>query len=254
MKTFHRLCAALGCIALFTATLCMAQSHSPRVLILVTSADKFADGHPTGLWLEEFAVPYETLVQGGAIVTVVSPKGGQVPVDPRSQPSAQQQKEWANAERVLRTTAPLSATLRASDFDAIFIPGGHGPLFDLATSPQVAQLISEFARTGKPVASVCHGPAALLGVTLADGTSFVKGKKVTAFSDSEEIATGLQNAVPFSVQQKLITLDASYSQGRNFSEYVVEDGELITGQNPASSARAAKLLLEKLKDNNSAAK
>ncbi|MFT4111279.1 type 1 glutamine amidotransferase domain-containing protein [Silvibacterium sp.] len=224
----------------------VAQSHAPRVLILVTSADKFSDGRPTGAWLEEFATPYNALVRGGAKVTVVSPKGGQAPVDPHSKGTTEQDEQWKDASLALRNTVALSPAIHAADYDAIFIPGGHGPLFDLAVDPNVAHLISEFARTGKPVASVCHGPAALLGVTLADGKPFVSGKKLTAFSDAEEKAAGLDAEVPLSVQQKLISLGGEYSQGKNFAAYTVEDGTLITGQNPASSEGVAKLLLKQL--------
>jgi putative intracellular protease/amidase len=215
-------------------------------LVLVTSADKFADGRPTGIWLEEFAIPYTVLVKAGAKVTVVSPKGGPTPIDPRSAPTPGQEAKWKDAAAVLRATMPLTAALHASDYDAIFIPGGHGPLFDLAADPAVAALISEFARTAKPVASVCHGPAALLGVTLADGTPFVRGKKLTAFSDAEEKAVGLQAEVPFSVQQRLTALGGEYTQGANFAVYAVTDGKLITGQNPASSGKVVELLLSQL--------
>lgn len=248
MKTLFYLIPTITLLfTMVLSTPSSAQVKKPRVLILVTSVDKFANGTETGLWLEEFAVPYNTLVQGGADVTVVSPKGGATPVDPHSKGNAEQEKAWANAEKVLRNTVPLTSAVKAADYDAIFAPGGHGPLFDLATDPEVAKLISAFSRQGKPVAAVCHGPAALVGATLANGDSIIKGKKVTAFSDSEEIAAGLQNAVPFSIQQKLATLGGQFSQASNFAEYAVEDGNLITGQNPASSAKVASLLLAKLK-------
>ena len=231
MKAIGMLAATLTAT---TVSVASAQG-APRVLMLVTSADKFDDGKPTGIWLEEFAVPYTALVNAGARVTVVSPKGGQTPIDPRSAATSEQEAKWKAASEALRTTELLSASIKAIDYDAIFIPGGHGPLFDLATDPAVAALISEFARTGKPVASVCHGPAALVGVTLADGSPFVRGKKLTAFSDAEEKAVGLQDEVPFSVQQRLAALGAVYTQGANFAAYALTDGTLITGQNPASS-------------------
>jgi putative intracellular protease/amidase len=221
-------------------------TEHPRILILVTSANRFADGRPTGIWLEEFATPYDALVHAGARVTVVSPKGGQVPIDPRSAANPGQEAEWKEAEAELHSTIPLTPSVDARDYDAIFIPGGHGPLFDLAVDPSVATLISDFARAGKPVASVCHGPAALVGVTLADGKPFVQGRKLTAFSDAEEEAVGLQHEVPFSVQQKLTSLGAQYSQGPNFGGYTVVDSTLITGQNPRSSGDVARLLLDSL--------
>jgi putative intracellular protease/amidase len=223
-----------------------SSTQHPRILILVTSANKFADGRPTGIWLEEFATPYNALVHAGARVTVVSPKGGQVPIDPRSVAKPEQEAEWKKAEEALHSTVLLDPSVHATDYDAIFIPGGHGPLFDLAVDPSVAALISEFARAGKPIASVCHGPAALLGVTLADGKPFVQGRKLTAFSDAEEKAVGLEHEVPFSVQEKLISLGAQYSEGPNFGAYTVVDGTLITGQNPRSSGDVARLLLDRL--------
>jgi putative intracellular protease/amidase len=231
-----------------SATVATAHAqHAPRVLMLVTSADHFANGTPTGLWLEEFAVPYNALLEGGAIITVVSPKGGATPIDPHSKATAEQAATWKKAAEVLANTQKMGSSLHAAEFDALFIPGGHGPLFDLAVDPEVARLTSEFARAGKVVGSVCHGPAALVQTTLADGTPFVKGKKVTAFSDAEEKAVGLESMVPFSVEQKLTALGGTYSLGPNFTVYAVEDGNLITGQNPPSSAKVAQMLLAKLK-------
>lgn len=253
MKASRILQAVIFLVILLTATFCVAQSAGPRVLILVTSTDKEADGKPTGLWLEEYTVPYNVLVKAGAKITVVSPKGGETPIDPHSKAKPEQEAAWKDAMNVLHTTGKLSASIRVADYDAIFIPGGHGPLFDLATDPQVAKLVSSFARAGKPVASVCHGPAALVGATLADGTPFVKGKKLTAFSDAEEKAAALYK-VPFSVQQKLAALGASYSQGPNFTSYTVVDGKLITGQNPPSSQKVAELLVEQLKGQKAPAK
>ncbi|WP_348267142.1 type 1 glutamine amidotransferase domain-containing protein [Edaphobacter sp. DSM 109919] len=229
-----------------TARVAFAQTSTPRVLILVTSADRFPDGRQTGAWLEEFATPYNALVHAGAKVMVTSPKGGSSPIDPHSIGTLEQEAAWKDARQPLSSTVPL-ASIHPADYDAIFIPGGHGPLFDLATDPAVAVTIAAFARSGKPVASVCHGPAALVGVTSADGKPFVSGKRITAFSDSEEKAVGLSAAVPFSVQQKLIALGGKYSQGPDFKSYAVVDGTLITGQNPASSERVAELLLQMLR-------
>lgn len=233
-------------LTLMTALLSAPAQSSKHVLMLVTSANQFSNGRATGSWLEEFAVPYTALVQAGVRVTVVSPKGGQAPIDPHSAAKPEQSAKWSSAKEALQTTLPLSSAIKAQDYDAIFIPGGHGPLYDLATSPEVAALISAFARAGKPVASVCHGPASLLGVTLADGTPFVRGKKLTAFSDAEEKAAGLQEQVPYSVQQRLTALGAQYSQGANFAPYALTDGTLITGQNPASSEKVVELLLAQL--------
>lgn len=222
-----------------------AQTSHPRVLILVTSADHFTDGRPTGAWLEEFATPYNELRAAGVTLTIASPHGGQAPVDPRSNGTPVQEAAWKDARTALQHTTPL-AEIHAADYDAVFIPGGHGPLFDLATDPASAALLSAFVRADKPIASVCHGPAALLNVTEANGTPFVAGKKITAFSDREEQAAGLTAEVPFSVQQKLTALGGQYSQGANFKPYAVVDGNLITGENPASSQQVAELLIKQL--------
>jgi putative intracellular protease/amidase len=223
-----------------------AQQPKTRVLIIVTSADSFSNGKPTGMWLEEFAVPYEMMLKQGYQLTVVSPKGGVAPVDPRSAAKGDQLVQWADAIKASQSTVRLTDAIHASNFDAVFIPGGHGPLFDLASDRVSIELISDFARSGKPVVSLCHGPAALVGVTLADGNPLVKGKKITAFSDDEEKAADANVVVPFSVQQKLIELGGQYSKGNNFEEYAVEDGALILGQNPASSGKVAQLLIRQL--------
>lgn len=233
------------CAIVTLSVLAFAEKSAPRILILVTSADRFSDGRQTGTWLEEFATPYNAFIRAGAKVTVASPKGGASPIDPHSEGSPEKELQWKDARLALASTVPVE-TIRTGEHDAIFIPGGHGPLFDPATDPKVAATISAFARTGKPVASVCHGPAALIGVTLKDGTPFVHGKKVTAFSDNEEQAAGLSSEVPFSVEQKLASLGGQYSHGPNFQSYAVVDGTLITGQNPASSERVAELLLQQL--------
>lgn len=235
---------ALGVLMMTTVT-GNAQTHAAKVLVLVTSANTYAGNHATGVWLEEFTVPYLQLVHAGATVTVASPKGGDTPIDPGSQATPEQAKEWALAIEALHHTAKVES-LKAEDFDAIFVPGGHGPLADLAVDPQVAKLISDFARAGKPVAAVCHGPAALLGATLADGTPLVKGHKFTVFSDSEEKAAGLADVVPFSVEQKLVALGGEFSKGPNFGAYAIADRGLVTGQNPASSQKVGELLLAEI--------
>lgn len=233
-------------VLMLATTLSFAQSRAPRVLFLVTSADHFANGERTGLWLDEFAVPYQALMQAGVEVTVFSPRGGKAPVDLRSASKPEEQERWKQVAPVLDATRPLTALVHAAEYDAIFIPGGHGPLVDLASDPQTARVLSEFARSGKPVASVCHGPASLLGAMLADGRPFVRGKKLTAFSDAEEKAAKLDALVPFSVEQRLKSLGAEYTQGPNFAAYALADGNLITGQNPASSAKVAALLIAQL--------
>jgi len=246
---FRSFLQMVAILSTMVAGQCLAQSKlHPRILILVTSADRFANGQPTGLWLEEYAVPYNAFAQSGFAITVVSPKGGVAPVDPRSKGTPEQEKQWAEATKSLQSTLRLSSAIRAADFDGIFIPGGHGPLFDLATDEQAIQLISQFAQSGKQIASVCHGPAALVAVTLSNGEPLVKGRRITSFSDAEEKAAGSETLVPFSVQQKLAALGAQYSQGKDFAEYAVADGNLITGQNPSSSAKVADMLIHRMVD------
>ncbi|MFT4113634.1 type 1 glutamine amidotransferase domain-containing protein [Silvibacterium sp.] len=242
MKKLRTLTSAALSLALFAGA-----AQAQKVLVLVTSAGSFPDGRQTGVWLEEFATPYESLVRAGVEVTVVSPQGGAAPVDPRSAEKPEQVAAWQDAEKALKHTKKLDDTVTVTDYDAIFIPGGHGPLFDLASNKKAAQLIAGFAEAGKPVASVCHGPAAFLDVKLSDGRPFVAGRKLTAFSDDEEQTAGLAKEVPYSVQQRLEAQGAQYSEGKQFGVYTVVDGKLITGQNPASSAKVVELLIGELK-------
>jgi|HubBroStandDraft_2_1064218.scaffolds.fasta_scaffold296609_1 putative intracellular protease/amidase len=242
----------IGIVLLAAATTVAAQTPKMRVLVIVTSADHFSDGHPTGLWLEEFAAPYQTLIAGGAHVAVFSPKGGQTPIDPRSNPTEAQATEWQDATRVLATAKPLTSEIRVGDYDAIFLPGGHGPMFDLANDPRVAQIVTNFVREGKIVAAICHGPAALAGAKQINGHPFVEGKRLTGFTDAEERARGLDKLVPFSLEQRLTRLGANFQEGKNFAEHTEQDGLLITGQNPQSSAAVGKLLLQALQSQSTA--
>jgi putative intracellular protease/amidase len=244
MSFRNSICIIMALAATSTSALV---AQGAKVLILTTSVDKFTNAdRKTGVWLEEFAVPYSILTNAGIQVSIVSPKGGAVPIDPASMPRTDAQKTaWASGIAALHNSITLTADVKASDYDAIFVPGGHGPLFDLATNTEAARLVSDFARAGKVVASVCHGPAGLVGATLADGSPFVKGKRLTSFSDSEE-GKG-SSLVPFSVQQRLSELGAIYSKGPDGKPYTVVDGNLITGQNPASSQKVAELLLVALK-------
>jgi len=219
------------------------------VLILVTGADKMTNGKPTGLWLEEFAVPYNELTKAGFEVEVVTPKGGVAPIDARSNPDANKAAAWEKAAKRLNATKPLAA-VNAEDFSAIFVPGGHGTMFDLAVDPNVAQIIQEFDQQGKPVAAVCHGPAAFVKAVKPDGTPLVKGRKVTAFTDSEERAVELDKDMPFLLETKLRDLGATVETKENFTSHAIRDGNLITGQNPASSESVAKLLIEALSGKN----
>ena len=223
-----------------------------NILMVMTSHDQLGDtGKKTGFWLEEFAAPYYTLKDAGAAVTVVSPLGGQPPLDPKSdEPDAQTDatrrfKADAAAQGVLAKTGKLAA-VKAADFDAVFYPGGHGPLWDLAEDKASIALIEAMAAAGKPVAVVCHAPGVLRHVKGTDGSPLIKGKQVTGFTNTEEEAVGLTTVVPFLVEDMLKENGGQYSKGPDWKSYVLTDGKLITGQNPASSEEGAKALLKLL--------
>jgi putative intracellular protease/amidase len=223
-----------------------------RVLMVLTSHDQLGDtGRPTGFWLEEFAAPYYVLKDAGVDITVASPKGGAPPIDPKSDdpkaetPAMKRFKGDPEARRVLENTVKLS-TVSADDYDAVFYPGGHGPMWDLAEDRNSIALIERFYAARKPVAAVCHGPAVLRHAKAPDGTPLVRGKAVTGFTNSEEAAVGLTNVVPFLVEDALKGNGGKYSKAADWADHVVEDGNLITGQNPASSESTAKALLKQL--------
>lgn len=223
-----------------------------NILMVLTSHDKLGDtGKKTGFWLEEFAAPYYAFLDAGVNITLASPAGGQPPLDPSSDtPDAQTKdtkrfKEDSEAQERLATTKKL-ADMKAEDFDSVFYPGGHGPLWDLAVDKNSIALIETFIKQDKPVAFVCHSPAALKNVKV-DGEYLVKGKTVTGFSNTEEEGVQLTDVVPFLLEDVLKANGGNYEKGTDWESYVVEDGLLITGQNPASSEEAAKRLLAKLK-------
>lgn len=224
-----------------------------KILMVLTSHDALGDtGKKTGFWLEEFAAPYYVLKDAGADITLASPKGGQPPLDPKSdEPDAQTDatrrfKDDPAARAALASTRPLS-DISAGDFDAVFYPGGHGPLWDLAEDAVSIALIEAFARADKPVGAVCHAPAALRHVKGPDGEFLVKGRKVTGFTNGEEEAVGLTGVVPFLVEDMLAANGGLYSKGADWGVHIVTDGNLVTGQNPASSEGAAEALLALLK-------
>ncbi len=225
-----------------------------KILMVLTSHDQLGDtGKKTGFWLEEFAAPYYVFKDAGADITVVSPKGGQPPLDPVSDaPDAQTDstrrfKKDTAAQAVLAQTGKL-ADISGKNFDAVFYPGGHGPLWDLAEDADSIKLIESMAAEGKTVAAVCHAPGALRHTKAADGSPLVKGKKVTGFTNTEEAAVQLTNIVPFLVEDMLVKNGGSYSKGDDWKPYVVTHGKLITGQNPASSEAAAHAVLSQLKN------
>ena len=223
-----------------------------KILMILTSHDELGDtGKKTGFWLEEFAAPYYVFRDAGAEITLASPKGGQPPLDPKSDaPDAQTAatdrfKNDVDAQAELASTHTLS-DIDVTSYDAVFYPGGHGPLWDLAEDNHSVAIIEAAIAAGKPVAAVCHAPGVLKNVKAADGSPLVKGKKVAGFTNSEEEAAGLTEIVPFLVEDMLKANGGVYSKGDDWSVHVVEDGLLITGQNPASSEKAAKMLLAKL--------
>jgi putative intracellular protease/amidase len=222
----------------------MAEVRS--ILVVVTSHSTIADGHPTGLWFEEFAVPYGLFREQGYAVSVASPRGGEAPVDPRSLDGYQATPQNEAARAALRDTRRVDANLHADAFDAIFFPGGHGTMFDLPDNPEIRRLVSEFAQADKVLASVCHGPACLVGAMLRDGTPLVKGRRVTAFTDDEERAVELDRLMPFLLETRLRELGAEFVPAANWQDNVVVDGRLVTGQNPQSSASAARAVIRLL--------
>lgn len=224
-----------------------------KILIVLTSHDQLGNtGKKTGFWLEELAAPYYVFKDAGAELTLASPKGGQPPLDPKSNDPAFQTDETrrfeadAEAKAALANTARLD-TLSQEQFDAVFYPGGHGPLWDLAENEDSIALIEETLNAGKPVALVCHAPGVLRHARNRDGSPLVQGKKVTGFTNSEEAAVGLTNVVPFLVEDELIKSGGRFSKVDDWQPYAIRDGLLITGQNPASSTSAAETLVALLK-------
>lgn len=226
-----------------------------KVLFVVTSHDKLGDTEEkTGFWIEEFAAPYYALSDAGVNIDIASPLGGQPPIDPRSSDPSSATEDTKRYDSDKDLQDKLSKTLilsevNQSDYDAVFYPGGHGPLWDLTTDKNSEELIAEFYENGKPVAFVCHAPAVLKNVKV-DGEYLIRGKKVTGFSNTEEDAVGLTDIVPFLLEDELQKNGAEYSKADNWQPYVVEDGLLITGQNPASSKLVAEKLLEQLNESN----
>ena len=223
-----------------------------KILMVLTSHSELGNtGKKTGLWLEEFAAPYFVFRDAGADIALASPQGGQPPIDPKSEePGSQTEtterfKRDAGAQTALATTVKLS-TVVAEDFDAVFYPGGHGPLWDLAEDKHSIALIESMHAAGNPVALVCHAPGALRSVRAQDGSPLVKGKRVTGFTNTEEQAVQLTKVVPFLVEDELKRLGGLYAKGPDWASFVQVDGNLITGQNPASSSAAAQELLKML--------
>lgn len=225
-----------------------------KILMVLTSHDRLGDtGNKTGFWLEEFAAPYYVFKDAGADITLASPQGGHPPLDPKSdEPDAQTEatrrfKQDKEAQDALANTVKLSS-VSAAEFDAVFYPGGHGPLWDLAEDKDSISLIEATYAAGKPTALVCHAPGALRHAKAPDGSPLVRGKSVAGFTNTEEAAVGLTKVVPFLVEDLLKENGGHYSKTDDWQSYVVTDGNLITGQNPASSEAGAKAVLDQLSE------
>ncbi|MEM7549828.1 MAG: type 1 glutamine amidotransferase domain-containing protein [Bacteroidota bacterium] len=230
------------------------EKMTKKVLFVLTSHDELGNtGEKTGFWVEEFAAPYYFLKDKGVDVTLASPIGGQPPIDPKSEledfqtPSTKRFNDDEETQSILANTHKLSE-VNADDYDAIFYPGGHGPLWDLSEDENSIGLIEEFYKDDKPIAAVCHAPAIFKNAKKTDGNPIVDGKKVTGFSNTEEEAVQLTDVVPFLVEDMLAEKGGIYSKGKDWSAYALEDGLLVTGQNPASSELVAEMLLKKLEN------
>ena len=226
-----------------------------KVLMVITSHDTLGNsGKKSGYWLEEVAAPYYRFQDAGTELVLASPQGGEPPLDPRSAEESYQTADTRRFDQDAAAQAQMAATQRLDtvqpqDFDAVFYPGGHGPLFDLAEDPHSIKLIEDFLAAGKPVALVCHAPGALRHVKQPDGSPLVRGKNLTGFSNSEEVSVdeNLPKIIPFSLEDVLKAEGAHYSKAENWAPYVVTDGLLMTGQNPASAAPAAVELMALVK-------
>jgi putative intracellular protease/amidase len=242
-------------IALFaiTSVATIAQENKKtKVLFVLTSHNKLGEtGELTGSWIEEFATPYYFFLDKGIEVVIATPKGGQAPIDPKSNdpsfqtPATKRFYADKNAQKALSNTVKIISVTQ-KDFKAVFYPGGHGPMWDLATDKNSIQLIQDFYNNSKPIAFVCHAPAALINVKDKDGKYLIAGKKVTGFTNTEEGAVGLTKVVPFLLEDKLKEHGGEFSHGSDWSSYAVEDGLLLTGQNPQSSEEVATKLLSKI--------
>jgi putative intracellular protease/amidase len=230
----------------------MTDSTGKKVLMVITSHAELGNtGEKTGFWIEEFAAPYYIFIDAGVQVTLASPGGGQPPVDPKSEladfqtVSTRRFDTDTHAQALVANTAQL-ADMNAADYSAVFYPGGHGPLWDLTDSADSIALIESFLAANKPVAAVCHATAALLNIKDVDGKSVIKGKAITGFTNSEEEAVQLTNVVPFLLEDEIVKRGGDFQKVADWNAFAIQDGLIISGQNPASSELAAKKLLAAL--------
>lgn len=221
-----------------------------KVLIVLPSHDQLGNtGQKTGFWLEEFTDPYYKFIDSGYEVTIASPRGGKPPVDPKSTQKENQSESTQRFEKDKSAQAKLENTLvlsqvSASDYDTLFLPGGHGPMWDLSSDENMKKIVEDFYSDKKLVSAVCHGPAGLLQATDRNGNSILKGKKITGFTNNEESAVGLTKTAPFSLENRMKELGGKFEKGQDFKPFVISDGQLITGQNPKSALPAAEKVIE----------
>lgn len=221
-----------------------------KVLVVLPSHDQLGNtGQKTGFWLEEFTDPYYKFIDSGYEVTIASPRGGKPPVDPKSTQKENQSESTQRFEKDKSAQAKLENTLvlsqvSASDYDTLFLPGGHGPMWDLSSDENMKKIVEDFYSDKKIVSAVCHGPAGLLQATDRNGNSILKGKKITGFTNNEESAVGLTKAVPFLLENRMKELGGKFEKGQDFKPFIVSDGQLITGQNPKSALPAAEKVVE----------
>ncbi len=217
------------------------------ILIIVTSWAEIDSSEKTGLWLEEFAIPYMEFKKSDFNVEVVSIKGGVAPIDPRSKVSSDEAKKWSDAINALKNTTKLS-NIEHNKYSAVYIPGGHGTMFDLPNDKNLHKILRDFAENNKIISSICHGPASLVGVTLSSGEPLVKGKTITSFTNNEEKEAGFIDKMPFLLESKLKSLGANFIVKPNWSNHIEVDGNIITGQNPQSSLNIAQAIINRLKN------
>lgn len=221
-----------------------------KVLVVLPSHDQLGNtGQKTGFWLEEFTDPYYKFIDSGYEVTIASPRGGKPPVDPKSTQKENQSESTQRFERDKSAQVKLENTLvlsqvSANDYDTLFLPGGHGPMWDLSSDENMKKIVEDFYSDKKIVSAVCHGPAGLLQATDRNGNSILKGKKITGFTNNEESAVGLTKTVPFSLENRMKELGGKFEKGQDFKPFIVSDGQLITGQNPKSALPAAEKVIE----------
>lgn len=221
-----------------------------KVLVVLPSHDQLGNtGQKTGFWLEEFTDPYYKFIDSGYEVTIASPRGGKPPVDPKSTQKENQSESTQRFERDKSAQVKLENTLvlsqvSANDYDTLFLPGGHGPMWDLSSDENMKKIVEDFYSDKKIVSAVCHGPAGLLQATDRNGNSILKGKKITGFTNNEESAVGLTKTVPFSLENRMKELGGKFEKGQDFKPFVISDGQLITGQNPKSALPAAEKVIE----------